>query len=152
MPSYRPKMQFLMKIVKDCESRSICRTQQNIKIWLFVQKVNGFQLSAVHYFCKKHHPRCSKYILNTEYCSEYVSESVNYFHREFHFRCLTGFWIRLWHKVVFLLGGNCESNYVKWRLLTGGLEKSCFGTLILSQIHIGNIVKQGKEEPLKNLG
>ena len=41
-PSSRSKM-FLVKIVKDCESRGIFRTQQNIKMELFAEKVNGFQ-------------------------------------------------------------------------------------------------------------
>ena len=35
-------MQFLVKIVKDCESRSIFRTRQNIKMELFAEKFNGF--------------------------------------------------------------------------------------------------------------
>ena len=33
-------MQLLVKIVKDCESRGIFRTQQSIKMELFVEKVN----------------------------------------------------------------------------------------------------------------
>ena len=36
-------MQFLVKIVKDCESRDTFRTQQNIKMELFVEKVKGFK-------------------------------------------------------------------------------------------------------------
>ena len=36
-------MQFLVNIVKDCESRGTFRTQQNIKMELFAEKVNGFQ-------------------------------------------------------------------------------------------------------------
>ena len=36
-------MQFLVKIVQDCESRGIFRTLQNIKTELFAEKVNGFQ-------------------------------------------------------------------------------------------------------------
>ena len=36
-------MQFLVKIVQDCESRGIFRTQQNIKMELFAEKDNGFQ-------------------------------------------------------------------------------------------------------------
>ena len=40
-------MQFLVKIVKDCESRGIFRTQQNIKMELFAEKVNGFQLFII---------------------------------------------------------------------------------------------------------
>ena len=83
-------------------------------------------------FVKKRHPRCSKYILTIEYCSEYVSGSVNYFRKELHLRCLTGFWIRLWHKVVFSFGRNSESNYIECRV-RGVLEKSSLGKLILSQ-------------------
>ena len=101
---------------------------------------------AVHYFCKKHHPRCSKYVLNTEYCFEYVSGSVNYFREELHLRFLTGFWIiRLWHKVVFSLGRKSESNYIEWRLLRGVFQKNCFGKLMLSQILISNILLQKRQ-------
>ena len=78
-------MQFLAKIVKDCESRGIFRTQQN---------------------------------MNTEYCSEYVSGSVNYFRRELNLRCLTGFWVRLWYKLVFSFGQtDCLITELKFRFL-----------------------------------
>ena len=43
LPSWRSKMPFLVKIVKDCISKGIFRTQQNIKMELFAEKVNGFQ-------------------------------------------------------------------------------------------------------------
>ena len=36
-------MQFLVKIVKDCESRGISRTKQNIKVELFAEKFYSFQ-------------------------------------------------------------------------------------------------------------
>ena len=50
--------------------------------WSFLPK--KLTTLAVHYFSKKRHPRFSKYVLNTEYCSEYVSISVNYFRKELH--------------------------------------------------------------------
>ena len=56
------------------------------KMELFAEKV-----PAVHYFCKKRYLRCSGYVLNTEYCYEHVSGSVNYFRKELHLRCVTGF-------------------------------------------------------------
>ena len=68
-------MQFLMKIVKDCES----------KMEIFAEKVNGFKPFII--FVKS----AILDALNTEYCSEYLSGSVIYFRKERHLKCLTGF-------------------------------------------------------------
>ena len=129
-------MQFLVKIVKDCESRGIFRTQQNIKMELFAEKVNGFQPFII--FVKS----AILDVLNTEYCSEYVSGSVNYFRKKLHLRCLTRFYIYLWHKVVSSFGRNFESSYIEWLLSRVVLEEICFGNLILSQIYVRNILSQ----------
>ena len=59
------------------------------KMKLFVEKVNGFQPFVV--FVKS----AILDVLNTEYCSECASGSVNYFSKELHLRCLTGFLILL---------------------------------------------------------
>ena len=101
-------MQLLVKIVKDCESKGIFRTQQNIKMELFAEKVNSFQPFII--FVKS--------TILDEYYPEYVSGSVNYFRKELHLRCLTGFWIRLWYKVVFLFGQiDCLINELKFHFL-----------------------------------
>ena len=87
-PFLKSKMQFLVKI--DRESRGIFRTQQNIKMELFAEKVNSFWSFMFIIFVKSA-ILCSKYVLNTDYCFEYVSGSVNYFRKEPYLRCLTWF-------------------------------------------------------------
>ena len=83
-------MQFLVKIVKHCESRGIYRTQQNIKMELFAENVDGFQPFII--FVKSAFlDVLNTCILNTEYCFEYVSGSVNYFPMSFILDVWLGF-------------------------------------------------------------
>ena len=67
-----------MKIVKNCESRGIFRTQQNIKMELSVEKVNGFQPFII--FVKS---AILEYVLNTEYCSNTSLEALTTFAMSF---------------------------------------------------------------------
>ena len=132
-------MQFLVKIVKDCETRGIFRTQQILRWSFFAENVNRFQpfiiflksaiLDVLNMF------RILNTVLNRSL------EVLTTFTRSFILDVWLGFKYA-WHKVVFLFGRNSESSYIEWQLLRGVLQKSCFGKLILSQIHIRNILFQ----------
>ena len=83
-------MQFLLNIVKGCESRGISRPNNRVsRMELFAEKVNELQPPIT--FEKSSILDVSEYVLNTECCSEYASGSVNYFRKKLHLRCLTGF-------------------------------------------------------------
>ena len=132
-------MQFLVKTVKDCESRGVFRTQQNIKIEIFVEKVNGFQSFIIFVKSATFDVLNMFWILNT--VLNMSLEALTTFATSF----ILDVWLGsrfLWHKVIFSFGWNSESNYLEWSLLSSVLEESCFGNLILSQIHIRNILLQ----------
>ena len=129
-------MQFLVKIVKDCESRGIFRTQQNIKMELFAEKVNGFQPFIIFVKSAILDVLNTFWILNTVLNTSL--EALTTFARSF----ILDVWLGFKYKVVFLIGQNSESNYIEWQLLRGVLKENCFGNLILSQIHVRNILSQ----------
>ena len=133
MPSSKSEMQFLVKMVKDF------RTQQNIKMELFAQNVNGLQPFIIFVKSAILDVLNTFWILNTVLNTSL--EALTTFAMSFILDVWLGFEY-VWHKVAFSFGRNSESNYLEWRLLRGVLEKSCFGKLILSQIHIRNILLQ----------
>ena len=125
-------MQFLVKIVKDCKSRGPNKIS---KMELFAEKVNGFQPFIIFVKSAILDVLNTFWILNTVLNTSL--EALTTFARSFILDVWLGF-RRLWHQVVFSFGRNSESNYTGWRLSRDVLEKSCFGNLILSQIHVRN--------------
>ena len=109
---------------------------------LFAEKVNGFQSFIIFVKSTILDVLNIFWILNTVLN---VTGRVNYFRKELHLRYLTGFQIRPWYKVVFSFGRNSESNYIEWRLSRVVLQESCFGNLILSKIHVRNILSQQRQ-------
>ena len=65
------------------------QTTEYLEWSFFAEKVNELQPPIT--FEKSSILDVSEYVLNTEYCSEYASGSVNYFRKKLHLRCLTGF-------------------------------------------------------------
>ena len=129
-------MLFLMKIVKDCESRG---SNKISTMELFAEKINSFQPFIIFVKNAILDVPNTFWILNT--VLNMSLEALTAFSRSFILDVWLGFRY-VWHKVVFSFGRNSESNYIEWPLLRGVLGKSCFGKLILSQIHIRNILLQ----------
>ena len=130
-------MQFLVKIVNALNPEAFSAPNRIFKMDLFAEKVSGFQ----SFIFVKLHLRCSEYVLNTFWVLNTILNTslvaLTTFARSFILDVWLGF-RRLWHQVVFSFGRNSESNYTGWRLSRDVLEKSCFGNLILSQIHVRN--------------
>ena len=133
-------MQFLVKIVKDCESRGTFRTQQNIKMGLFAEEVNGFEPFIIFVKSAILDVLNTFWILNT--VLNMSLEALATFAMSFILDVWMGFKYISDIKVVFSFRQNSESNYIESWLLRGVLEESCFGKLILSQMHIRNILLQ----------
>ena len=133
-------MQFLVKIVKDCESSGIFRTQQNIKIELFAENVNSFQLFILFVKSTILDVLNMFWILNTILNTSL--EVLTTFARSFIWDFWLGFRYLSDIKKYFQLGETTPVTYIEWLVLRGDLQESCFGNLILSQIHNRNILSQ----------
>ena len=133
-------MQLLVKIVKHWESWAIFRTQQNIKMELFAEKVNGFQPFIVFVKSAILNVLNVFWILNT--ILNISLEALTTFARSFILDVWLGYKYICYTSLTSSFGRNSESIYIEWQLLRGVLEKSCFRKLILSQIHFRDILLQ----------
>ena len=100
------------------------------KIEIFEEKVNNFQLFIIFVKSAILDVLNTFWILNT--VLNMSLEALTTFARSF----ILDVWL------VFSIGRNSELNYIEWQTLRGVFEESCFGSLILSQIHIRNILSQ----------
>ena len=131
-------MQFLVKIAKHCESWVIFKTQQNIKMELFAEKVNCFQPFIIFVKSAILNVLNVFWILNT--ILNMSLQALITFARSFLLDAWLGFKYISYISLTSSFGRNSEPNYVEWQLMRGVLEKSCLGKL--SQIHIRNILLQ----------
>ena len=130
-------MLFLVKIVNvTVNLQAFSGLNKISKMELFVEKVNGCQSFNIFVKSAILNVLNTLWILNTVLKTSL--KALTTFARSF----ILDVWLGFKYKVVFLIGQNSESNYIEWQLLRGVLEESCFGNLILPQIHIRNILSQ----------
>ena len=135
-------MQLLVKIVRLWIQRHFQDPTEYLR-WSSLQK--KLTASAVHYFCKKLHLICSEYVLNTFWILNTVLNKSLKVLITFTRTFILDVWLDFRYfsdKVAFSFGWNSESNYIEWWLSRGVLMESCFGNLILSQIHVRNVLSQ----------